>query len=92
MVVVVRICLQCAFVCMAPLTPLTSRRPLPGHAGPLRLVERQGTTHIGNFCEDRWTAEKYIIRSLVAADYNADGVIDYDEFLHALQARDANVM
>jgi hypothetical protein len=44
------------------------------------MVERQGATHIGNFCERRWTAEQYIIRSLVAGDFNEDGVVDYADY------------
>ena len=38
-------------------------------------VERSGATHIGNFCEKRWTAEKYIIRSLATDDENNDGAL-----------------
>merc|ERR1719313_2194706 len=43
-------------------------------------VERTGATHIGNFCERRWTAEKYIIRSLAVGDENNDGVVDYADY------------
>merc|ERR1719181_1171214 len=43
-------------------------------------VERSGATHIGNFCEKRWTAEKYIIRSLATGDENEDGVVDYADY------------
>merc|ERR1712078_834501 len=43
-------------------------------------VERQGATHIGNFCERRWTAEKYLIRSLATGDENEDGVVDYQDY------------
>ena len=39
----------------------------------------------------RLTAEQ-TDRLVACIDRNADGVIDYDEFLHALQARDATVM
>merc|ERR1719478_2037376 len=44
------------------------------------MVERQGATHIGNFCERRWTAEKYLLRSLVTQDENMDGIVDYDDY------------
>jgi hypothetical protein len=43
-------------------------------------VERSGATHIGNFCERRWTAEKYLIRSLASGDENEDGVVDYSDY------------
>jgi hypothetical protein len=43
-------------------------------------VERSGATHIGNFCERRWTAEKYLIRSLATGDENNDGVVDYADY------------
>merc|ERR1711871_1799875 len=43
-------------------------------------VERSGATHIGNFCERRWTAEKYLIRSLATQDENEDGVVDYQDY------------
>jgi len=43
-------------------------------------VERSGATHIGNFCEKRWTSEKYLIRSLATGDENEDGVVDYGDY------------
>merc|ERR1711871_487378 len=44
------------------------------------MVARDGATHIGNFCEKRWTQEKYLIRSLATGDENADGVVDYADY------------
>jgi hypothetical protein len=44
------------------------------------MVERSGATHIGNFCEKRWTQDRYLLRSLVSADDNMDGVVDYDDY------------
>merc|ERR1719453_668370 len=44
------------------------------------MVERQGATHIGNFCEKRWTQNKYLIRSLATGDENKDGVVDYKDY------------